>query len=268
MRVRLYLVVLASLVSGLQCAAGGPVAEMKGQGQIGVVRFGEWAEDEETPMEGTYRFEARRGKGASADELILSVVVPSYDDEGREQWTETPIHPPESQLSGNHQAVSLDGRFKTREASEAEWKAGTKLLHGRRQLLANVQLPPSAPRSHTDKAVVYQGKSYARSGETWGNPVALVSPHGKWLAVFSYTAGGVKPPAVAPPIAAPEAGNGELFVDVYDLSKGERVIAGRAPFKNNAPSLLFGGALWVEDQYLLMPLDNSSETCLLGITPH
>jgi hypothetical protein len=268
MRVRLCLLVLASLACGLQCAAGGPVAETKGQGKVGVVRFDDWTQDEDTPMQGTYRYEVRKGKGASADELIFSVVIPSYDDEGREQWTETPTSPPDTYLSGNHQAVSLDGQFKTRDASAAEWKEGAKLLHGRRQLPANVQLPPSAARSHTDKAVLYQGKSYARSGESWGNPVALVSPRGKWLAVFSYTAGGVKPPAVAPPIAAPEAGDGELYVDVYDLSKGERVIAGRAPYTNNAPSLLLGGALWVEDQYLLMPLDNASRTCLLGIAPH
>jgi hypothetical protein len=265
---RLCLVVLASLVCGLQCAARGPVAETKGQGKIGIVHFDEWTQDEDTPMEGTYRYEVRKGKGASADELIFSVVVPSYDDEGREQWTETPTNPPDTYLSGNHQAVSLDGQFKIRNAGADEWKPGTKLLHGRRQLLANNQLPPSSPKSHTDVAVLYQGKSYARSGESWGNPVALVSPRGKWLAVFSYTSSGVRPPAVAPSIAAPEAGNGELFVDVYDLSKGERVIAGRAPFTNNAPSLLFGGALWVEDQFLLMPLDGASETCLLGITPH
>jgi hypothetical protein len=225
MRVRLCLVVLASLVCGLQCAAGGPVAEMKGQGQIGVVRFGEWTEDEETPMEGTYRFEARRGKGASADELILSVVVPSYDDEGREQWTETPTHPPQSQLSGNHQAVSLDGRFKTREASAAEWEAGAKLLHGRHQLLANAQLPPSAPRSHTDKAVVYQGKSYARPGESWGNPVALVSPRGRWLAVFSYTASGTKPPAVAQSLRRTPLDGLPLFL--YRLAHHAQVLVGR-----------------------------------------
>ena len=232
------------------------------------MRFDDSTQDEDTPMQRVNRYEVRKGKGASADELIFSVVVPSYDDEGREQWTETPTSPPDTYLSSNHQAVSLDGRFKTRAAGAAEWKAGVKLLHSRHTQPANAQLTPSAPRSHTDKAVLYQGKSYARSGESWGNPVALVSPRRKWLAVFSYTASGVKPPAVAPPIAAPEAGNGELFVDVYDLSKGERVLAGRAPFKNNAPSLLFGGALWVEDQYLLMPLDNASLTCLLGITPH
>jgi hypothetical protein len=60
-------------------------------------------------------------------------------------------------------------------------------------------------------------------------------------------------------------------LDIYDISSGERVITARAPYGGEgggyAPSMLFGGSLWVDDQYFVMPLELSYEFCFLGILP-
>src|SRR2546423_9360471 len=75
MRVRLCLVTLASLVCGLQCAARGPAFESKGQGKLGIAQFDEWMKDEDTLMPSPRRYEVRRGRGDSVDELLVTVVA-------------------------------------------------------------------------------------------------------------------------------------------------------------------------------------------------
>ena len=65
-----------------------------------------------------------------------------------------------------------------------------------------------------------------------------------------------------------------MFVDVYDTSTGEKVMAGRAPHSGGgSPQVLFENAFWIEDRYLVVPLDTDrfsgteGETLFLGVLP-
>jgi len=53
-----------------------------------------------------------------------------------------------------------------------------------------------------------------------------------------------------------EPGSGEVFLDIYNLSSGEKVAAARAPYGKPdgfAPSMLFSSSVWIEDKYIIMP---------------
>jgi len=101
-----------------------------------------------------------------------------------------------------------------------------------------------------------------------GHQAAIVSPRATHIAVFSYTSREKPPPPLVPGFGGTEPAHGEVFLDIYDISSGERVVAARAPYGGNgggyAPSMLFSSSLWVEDYYFVMPLDPSLESCYLG----
>jgi len=111
-------------------------------------------------------------------------------------------------------------------------------------------------------------------------PRALVSPRQTWIAVFSFlqlwraisiTSREKPNPGFIPGLGGSEPGHGEVFLDLYDVSSGVRVIGARSPYGGTgsgfAPSMLFGASLWVEDRYFIMPLDWVLDGCLLGILP-
>lgn len=59
-------------------------------------------------------------------------------------------------------------------------------------------------------------------------------------------------------------GNGTIFVDVYNAASGKKVMAGNGPH-GGAPA--FDYALWVGDEYLIVPLSFRKDDCFLGIMP-
>lgn len=250
----------------LQCAVNVPPPDDGGPKPAATVRFDEWKSKADTLMPAPSRFEVRKAGNASAPELLFATVAYA-EYPPREEWYETDA--PTAVFSVNHYSVSLNGTFAVRPATEQEWKSAAKLLHSKRQIRGNdIKGPGSRPDTHTAEAVMYDGKSFAKSGKSWGRTAALVSPKGKWLAVFSHTSREPPPrPPALPSLGQAEAGNGDLFFDIYDVASGKRVLTTKTPFDNNAPSLLFGDAFWVEDQYLVAPLDIASESCLLAAMP-
>ena len=94
------------------------------------------------------------------------------------------------------------------------------------------------------------------------------------MAVFSYSSS-AKPRISWSPLDGGmplEPAPGEMFVDIYDTSSGERVQTNKFPYDSGA-SMLFSGALWVSDDYLIVPLDPiryfdvTGQACFLGILP-
>ncbi|HEY3038729.1 MAG TPA: hypothetical protein VGJ66_08330 [Pyrinomonadaceae bacterium] len=127
-------------------------------------------------------------------------------------------------------------------------------------------------RSACSGLVQYNGRLYRKSGESWGNQVALVSPRGTWIAVFSYTSREKPAPGLIPGFGSTEPGHGQVFLDLYNVSSGERIIAARSSYGREsnggfAPSMLFGNSLWVEDRYFIMPLNWWLNGCLVGLLP-
>ena len=249
------------LLIGLQCGARHqPVPVLKVPGKFAVVRFGHWLKDKNVHMSDPNRYEVRR---LSADELLFTVKELAYGDDSQKEWTESN----QGVFSKNYYAVNINDQFQSRTATEQEWKQASPILHSRHQVLSINDAASSKTDRQPEEGLAFRGKLFTRSGQSWGHPVALVSPKGKWLAVFSYTSKEPPPQENALFGGKVEAGNGDLFLDVYDIASGEKVITGHAPFTNNAPSMRFVNALWIEDQYLVMPLDISTETCLIANTP-
>lgn len=106
-----------------------------------------------------------------------------------------------------------------------------------------------------------------------GHEVALVSPRETWIAVFSYSSRDKPDRGTIPgfPAGGKEPGRGEVFLDLYNVSSGAKVISAQAPYGRKpggfTPSMLFGASLWVEKLHFIMPLDWILDHCLLAILP-
>ena len=263
MRLSSTIIAVAALsLLAFQCGAWKSPPSDAGPPASGVVHFDRWMESDEVLLSAPYRYEVRAAAGG---ELLFAVKEKGLGDDEQTEWDASA----RGVFSRNFYAVRVADRLQTRHATAQEWAGARKVLHSR-HLIPSKSGAPGAEASAAGDRLVFRGRQYARSGAAWGKVLGLVSPSQRWLAVFSYTSKKPLPPHISTPggfgfFGEPEAGNGDLFWDVYDTSSGERVLAGYAPFTDNAPSARFSGALWVEDRFLVMPLESSFDTCLLGV---
>jgi hypothetical protein len=208
----------------------------------------------------------KSSKGSAGDELLFAVKQ-GFTGElfGKEVYDFPVKNPDYDYYSDDRFAVSLDGGFRVRKATVEEWDAAGKPLHSY-HFITSFKNPQV-----TQEGVKYNDRLYRKSGESWGNEVALVSPRATRIAVFSYTSREEVPKPLVPGFGGTDPAHGEVFLDIYDVSSGKRVIAARAPYGGDgggySPSMLFGSALWVDDRYFVMPLDPSHEFCYLGNLP-
>jgi len=207
-------------------------------------------------------FEVRRKRGAEPEEVIFAMKDLFTNAQGRS----------ESAYSDEFYAVTVDGKFRVRRAGAEEWQRAEQLPNTRHDIHYNKYMPD--PLTHTDEEVIHHGKKYRRSGTFWPNTLALVSTSGAWLAVFSYSSS-AKPRTSWSPLdgGMPEEPTpGQMFVDVYDTSSGQRVQTNTFRY-DSSPSSLFSGAKWFGDDYLIVPLDPiryfdvTGQACFLGIMP-
>jgi hypothetical protein len=254
------------LVFGLALASGpwcSPPAAPRTEGPVGVLRFpGPWVRTDAAGRLRVLNDVPQYVFRESASGALLVAVKPrsAEDLTGRDVTDPSPAQQP----SDNRYAVSTDGRFNVAPARAGEWEAGRELEHG-------YHFIPSHDGAAGPEGVRYGGRVFAKSGETWCNEAALVSPRGSWVAVFSYTSR--EPPArpLVPGFGSSEPARGEIFLDLYDATAGRRVIAARAPFGAGgagfAPSMLSADSVWLGERYFVMPLDWNLEVCYLGILP-
>jgi len=245
----------------------------KGQNKLGVVRFPEaWtasgSDSHKISLYDPEGLTARRAGANSSQEYLIFAM--------KGQIIRNPDNPDEgvkSIESDNRYAVSLDGRFQVRPATAEEWNRAEQLPNTRQRIRMNQPNSP-ASKNVADEGLSYRGRIFGKTGIFWADPAALASPGGLWLAVFSYSSK-ESPRTSWSPLdggTPQEPGPGEMFVDVYDTSSGEKILAGRAPYKNS-PSILFNEALWVADKYFALPIDPvkpfdyRGQACFLGILP-
>lgn len=162
--------------------------------------------------------------------------------------------------SENIYAVSLDGRFQVRAVTEQEWNQAKRLPSSRRGELSFGLIAP------TEVGIKYRDRVYPHTGKTWTQTEAFPSPSGKWLAVFGDSSEESKTPGI-PGFSGGGRTKGEMFVDVYDTSTGEKIMAGRASHSGgHHPSFLFNNSLWAGNRYLIVPLDlGPGEAFFVGI---
>lgn len=270
---RLQLLLLPALgllvALGFRCSA--PPREPAWSGPLGLVRFPEpWVKQlggQWVGVNDNIGYVVRKGSRGPAGEELLFAVKQGFDGTlyGKEVSDFPVTNPGYDYYSDTLHAVTLDGAYRVRKATAAEWDAAAKPPHSY-HLIDSFKNPQVTP-----EGVNYKGRLYRKSGAAWGTQAAIVSPRAKWLAVFSYASNEKPSKPLLPGFGNTEPGRGEVFLDVYDTASGERVVAARAPYgrpdNGFEPSMLFGDSLWVEERYLIMPLDWQHESCFLAILP-
>jgi hypothetical protein len=243
-----------------------PAGQPQAFGSINRIRFPEpWLKmrgGEQTVVNDNLQYVIRK----SADELIFTVKQ-GFDARlyGKDAYDFPVRNPDYDYYSDNHFAVSLDGKFSVRKASDSEWATAAKPLHGYRFIdsFKNPQVK--------EEGITYNDRLYRKTGDSWGTQVALVSPYARWIAVFSFTSPDKPQPALIPGFGGNGPSHGEVFLDIYDTSSGDKVVAGNARFGDEgsgvSPSLLFGNSVWIDDRYLIVPLNSFLQNCYLVTLP-
>lgn len=204
----------------------------------------------------------------TSNELVLAVKQGFDARLHGQSVTDFPIRNPDyDYYSDNHFAISLDGKFNVRKAGDSEWTSGTKVVHSY-HFIETHKNP-----QFTEQGLAYKDRLYRKTGASWGTRGALISPNERWIAIFSFSSTDKGQPALIPGFGGEGPRYGEAFLDIYDLSSGQKVAAHHARFGNDSgeggvsPSLLFGAAVWIEDHYLIMPLTSDLQRCFLAVLP-
>jgi len=163
------------------------------------------------------------------------------------------LRPPRD-YSPNKLWVSLQSG-KVRSATQTEWESG--------------QLVPQSSyikgRSYepkTEEGVLLEGKLFRKSGPQW--PIlgehARISPDEKWLAVQSWQGQDYGNGDIIAPWGKP----GRFFIDLYEVSSGQRVavIEGihRDDLRADVPLTV---TFWLESRYFLVQLGSHLERMLV-----
>jgi hypothetical protein len=210
-----------------------------------------WTEPEQPdrPLSSIQQIEVRKLPNSSADEFFFAALPNGDYDYSYELYQDIPA----PQYSHNAYAVSLSEGAKVRAASRQEWEGASRIVTKPRSLyyLGN---------DDSTGEIEYRGKKYPKVGKYWGS--GLLSPRGKWLATFSYTA--VKPPPSLFFGTSPR--NGDIFWEIYDTVTGEKVFDWQA--KNvKQPTGLDGPVVWLDERYFLFPEDNDAQKFIVVTLP-
>jgi len=269
MRVYIVLILAVGLAVSLfvSCSAP-PPAQPEITGPFKLVEFPEpWVKRKGDVLVGVndaVQYVVRKSKDSKQG--LLFAVKQGFDGSlfGKEV-SDFPVRSPDyDYYSDNHFAVNIDGQLQVKEVTEDDWKTGEKLLH-------SYYFIQKFDAQVTAEGVRYNQRLYRKAGESWGDYVALVSPRKTRIAIFSYTSREKVSKSIIVGMDNTEPGSGEVFLDVYDLSSGDKVGGARSPYgqKPNgfAPSMLFGASVWIEDSYIIMPLHWELTRCLVGVFP-
>lgn len=258
-------------LSAISCRVFTPPPQVThGEARLRIVRFPEQfmiklAENRyELPQTEEFRFSRQGGES-------LLFRMKGYRAEGTGADPKTGAYVVNYEYSDNAYAVSLDGRFDVRAVLETEWEQGQKRREtddrggdfepdGSIRIYASEGLEESA----------YKGRRLAKTGAEFYSNVALVSPNGKWVAVFSHTSRRrwFKRPSLIPFMGGDDRiASGTMFVDLFDARTGERLATAQAPHEGSFDMYVFTQAAWIEDRYFVMPLDTFMRGAIIGIMP-
>ena len=256
----------------------GSSAIVSAQGRIDVLSFpDDWtrinsAGREESLMPMIYKI--WRLPGTGPDQLLFGAAIRGLEGQTigyggvplKQEWSEAMPKVLGKSYAMNFYAVSTSGsRPRVRKVSEQERSRGEPVLNGYRYISADDQKIDVFNETTPPLGIKYAGKVFARSGRTWGNTVGILSPNARWLAVLSYTSPQKRRKYRSIMDEGGEPEHGVMYVDVYDRATGKKVLSGKQPFSDQ-PSAIFGASVWVQDRYLVIPLDFNSRKCLL-LTP-
>jgi hypothetical protein len=180
-------------------------------------------------------YEIRRPSDVKSNKLLFAGM--SWVASGREYPGK---EPGDVLYSENVYSVDLDKNYKVRAASNEEWQRAHRVSE-------NVQ--PIMLPSHGQRAFDHNGIHIEKAGEYWG--LASLSPGVKVLAVFSYS-GKQNKRGTIPFLGGGGVKSGDVYWDVYDAKSGSRIVSWYS--KSVLSPGVGSNAAWVEDRYLVMPL--------------
>ena len=100
----------------------------------------------------------------------------------------------------------------------------------------------------------FNGFHLTKSGDHWFGPPELVSrlsPESGWLALQSWKGDSNSPKTT-------------VFVDVFNLARGERVLTIEGIYRGqDYPEAYFGKSAWLTERYFIVPLGNHKEQLLV-----
>jgi hypothetical protein len=247
--------VVAFLLGGCQLFEAQPIIVTKGSAVL--VRFpdywdGRGPQGEKIIMTLTW-YEVRFAPDSTSRELLFAAMS-DHGYWGEIYSEQTKEKPNEDWYSLNFYAVTYGEKPIVRPVGKEEWNRATR-ASGRSEKLFPVTQEDLKLRSFQ-----YQNRSYSKTSDNWG--AALLSPNGKWLAVFSYSGrknrgsfwwGG-------------EPRRGDVFWEVYNTFSGEKVLSWNARSVDN-PVMESGGAVWVGEEYIVTPFDLGRQSCVIGVLP-
>jgi hypothetical protein len=225
------------------------------KGRATLIRFPDyWAGSEargESKFLAPLWYEIRKASNSPERELLFAGMT--TDGYWGEIYADrTGEKPKDSWYSINLYAVSLDDTSRVRAASKQEWDSAEKVS------LRPKQVFPNSLDDSKLEAFDYRGRKYPKAGEHWGG--ALLSPGGRWLAVYSYS--GEKTQGNF--LGGDTPREGGVYWDVYDVNTGEKVLSWHAE-SVYGPGVLKEGAVWVGEEYFVMPLSSALQECVIGI---
>jgi len=195
------------------------------------------------------QLEVRKLSNSTAGELFFA-ALPGGD---YDYAFEVDKKMPKPTYGENMFAVNFSNGLQVRRVTKQEWESGSRLSTKSRLVFA---------RSPDDSSgeIEYKQKRYAKAGKYWGH--GMLSPGGKWLAVFSYT--GVKPPPNI--LFGGTVAKGDVFWQVYDTVTGKKVFDWQARNVKH-PTQLDRPVVWLDEKYFLFPQDEHAQDFIVVTLP-
>jgi hypothetical protein len=155
-------------------------------------------------------------------------------------------------------------------ATEDAWNSSTPIALYR-STLRDVKIPPPPPpadptlRNTNPTYVEFHGFRFTRSGDHWEG--ASLSPARDVLVMQSWSGKlgnqGNDAPLNIPLTFTIDRNHGKFYFDAYNADTGKKVITITASFVSIRPGEVFGKTGWVTERYLIVPLDERREHCLV-----
>jgi hypothetical protein len=250
---KIALLELSILIASLSCQSAAQTTRMSGAAgrslTINKLQFPqEWLEQTPyglRPFDGIEDLEVRQVQNGKASEFLFAALPNGAFDYAYE------LNPniPEPKYSENFFAVDFDDGMKVRTVSKAEWSTGARLYTKPRMVVP-------LRGDLTSGEIKYRGKTFPKVGKYWGT--GWLSPHGKWLAVFSYS-GELPPKDFMQFITGRSPRTGDIFWQIYDADSGEKVFDWEVRNINN-PASLGSHVVWLDERRLLLPMDPIAQT--------
>jgi hypothetical protein len=160
--------------------------------------------------------------------------------------------------AANHYRVNLsDPTAPVLPASAEDWKAATAVPLTRKFQYFGTLV--------NDQQIVFNGFRFPKSGAWWSDPssVSRLSPDSAWLVLQSVTDAGTSKLTLR--------SSYKVFLDVFNAATGEEVLTMEGMYSDvgDAPGGGLSTTAWLTERYLIVPLGEHRERCLVcEFSPH